>query len=122
MKKKKWLQSIPSIVLTITLLALNPAVFARDKKAEEQSGSIQSVQPEVTAEAQDKISEKRKKIIREAVAAIDKTEKALLAVEKKKTDEVLAALERVTGKLEVILPREPQLALAPLKVSVVTNE
>ncbi|MDD5580151.1 MAG: YfdX family protein [Methylobacter sp.] len=121
MNKKNGLQ-LTSILLTISLLVLNSAVFARNKKVEEPAENIQSVQPEVTAEAQGKISEKRRKIISEAVSAIDETYKALLALEEKKTDDAVAALERVTGKLEVILSREPQLTLAPLRVSVVTSD
>ena len=41
-------------------------------------------------------------------------------LDEKKADEALAALERVTGKLELILARDPKLALAPVDVEVIT--
>ncbi|CAA9889220.1 conserved hypothetical protein [Candidatus Methylobacter favarea] len=121
MNKNNWHQ-LTGILLTVILLALNSSVLAKTRKAEESSRPMQSVQTEVTPEAQDKISEKRRRIISEAVTSIEETEKALLALEAKKTDEAIAALEKVTGKLEVILSRDPQLTLAPLKVSVITSD
>lgn len=87
---------------------------------EKQEAMEESVQEDVDSDADDKVVEKRKKVLEEAVAALAETRKALRALDEKKTDEALASLEKATGKLELILAREPNLALAPTDVSVST--
>ena len=64
----------------------------------------------------------RDKLVDEAVAALRETQNALKAIDQNKTDEANAALERATGKLEIVLARTPTLALAPVDVSVVTHD
>ena len=39
-----------------------------------------------------------------------------------KKDDALAALERVTGKLDLILARDPKLALAPISVATIVRD
>ena len=87
-----------------------------------QSLTTQSVQTDVNIKTTDKVSEKRKEILTEASAAIDETKKALQALDEKNTEEALAALERATGKLELILARDPALSLAPVDIEVVTYD
>ncbi|MCG6863248.1 MAG: YfdX family protein, partial [Chromatiaceae bacterium] len=50
------------------------------------------------------------------------TANALKALDEDKPDEALAALEKATGTLELILARDPGLALAPVDVEVVTYD
>ncbi|MHA0327083.1 YfdX family protein [Sphingomonas melonis] len=50
------------------------------------------------------------------------TQNALTAIDQNKNDDAIAALERATGKLEIVLARTPTLALAPVDVSVVTHD
>jgi membrane-associated HD superfamily phosphohydrolase len=76
----------------------------------------------IQAQADREISQQRKKIVDEAVSAIQDTKKALKSLEDKKTEEAIKALERATGKLNIILARDPQLALAPIDVAVVTRD
>jgi len=54
--------------------------------------------------------------------ALAETEKALKALNDGKTDEALKALEKATGKLELILARDPGLALVPVSVDMVTYD
>ncbi|MES2205542.1 MAG: YfdX family protein [Pseudomonadota bacterium] len=68
------------------------------------------------------ITQKRKEITAEAIAAINETRHALIALDNGKKAEALKALEQVTGKLELLLARDPQLALAPTYVSAKTFE
>lgn len=65
-------------------------------------------------------TEKRKQITNEALIAINETYNALTALDKGKNSEALASLERATGKLELILVREPNLALAPMNLRAIT--
>lgn len=71
---------------------------------------------------QDQTAEKRRKIMQEASSAIAETQNALKALDSGKTNEALAALERATGKLEIVLAREPKVALAPTGVHAVTHD
>ncbi len=77
---------------------------------------------EVEKARQDQTAEKRKAIFKEAATAIRETKNALKALDEKKTKEALAALERASGKLTIILGRAPELALAPSDVNVVTYD
>jgi hypothetical protein len=70
---------------------------------------------------QDQTAEKRKQITAEAIAAVGETRNALNALDEGKKDDALAALEKTTGKLELILARNPQLVLAPTNVDEVTT-
>jgi hypothetical protein len=46
----------------------------------------------------------------------------LRALDEKKTEEAMAALERASGKLDIVLARDPRLALAPIDVGVTTYD
>ena len=60
-----------------------------------------------------KITEKRKQITSEAMDAIQETRNALKWLDENDKDKAIKALERATGKLDLILARDPSLALAP---------
>jgi hypothetical protein len=68
------------------------------------------------------VSTNRERLIAEAVSALQETQTALLAINEGQRDKALEALARATGKLEILLAREPGLALAPVDVSVVTRD
>tara|TARA_R110002167_G_scaffold8694_3_gene39798 strand:- start:23249 stop:24184 length:936 start_codon:yes stop_codon:yes gene_type:complete len=119
------LKTLSAALLSLGLSTSAPA-FAEDRalptELQVQSEATESVQLQVDAKATDQAAEKRQKITAEAVAAVNETKKALTLLDEKKTDEALAALERATGKLELILVRDPALALAPVDVEVVTYD
>jgi hypothetical protein len=81
-----------------------------------------TVQPGVDASIGEKVDEKRDDISEEAQAALQETENALRSLDEKKPKKALEALERVTGKLELLLARKPELSLAPTGVHVVTHD
>lgn len=124
MKSKKLLM-LPIAMLSMVMFVQAP-VFAEDselpEKPQEQSKAAQSVQPEVDAEAAKKAAENRKAILADAQAALNETRSALKLLEEKKPKEALTALERATGKLELIVAREPKLALAPVSSKVITHD
>ncbi|MCG6870024.1 MAG: YfdX family protein [Gammaproteobacteria bacterium] len=107
-------------------LAVSPTVFADDTappaEPQEKSAATESVQPQVNQQSAETAEETRNKIIAEATTALAETKKAVKALDEKNTEEALAALEETTGKLELILAREPSLALAPVDVEVVTYD
>lgn len=119
------LKTLPAALLSLGLIASAPA-FAEDTalpaEPQAQTEATESVQPQVDAKATNQAAETRKKITADAVAAMSETKKALKLLDEKKADEALAALERATGKLELILARAPDLALAPVDVEVITYD
>ena len=58
----------------------------------------------------------------EATEALKQTEQALKALEEERIENALSALAVTTGKLELIVAREPDLALAPTDVSVTYHD
>ncbi len=108
--------SIYASFLMLGIMSAGPAIAADAIKAQKPSEASQSVQSQVDKNIADKTAEKRKKILKEAVEAVLNTEKALVALENNKTDEALKLLETVTGKLDLIIARAPDLALAPVAI------
>lgn len=76
----------------------------------------------VNKKSNDQTVEKRKQITSEALSAVDETKNALKALDEGKNDDAIQALERVTGKLELILARDANLSLAPINVSEATYD
>ena len=66
-------------------------------------------------EAQKKqtITELEERLVREAVNAIKETKQAISAIENKDKEATIKAIERAIGQLDVILARDPDLALVP---------
>lgn len=64
----------------------------------------------------------RGELLQDAVTALQETQNALIAIDQNKQKEAIAALERATGKLEILLARTPTLALAPVDVTSVTYD
>ncbi len=106
------------LVTGLALLLAGPAMAAEQKKDATAGTARTPVEKEVRSSGNKQVSKKREAIIKEAVAALEQTRKALDAIEKKKKQEALDALALVTGKLEIVLAREPALADAPIDVRV----
>ena len=73
-------------------------------------------------DVQSKRLEKQKEVVSEAVAALHETYYALDFLSQSKSKEALASVEKATGKLEVVLARDPSLALAPVAIATHTND
>lgn len=112
-----------SVAMLAMGLMLSPQGFAAEsalpKRSEPQSPASKSVQVEVNKRTADTAAEKRKELIADAQTAIAETEKALQALREKKNKEAIDALANATGKLELVLARNPKLDLAPVNTDVV---
>ena len=100
------------------LLAWSP-VQAKESKALPHK---EQVSASLSQAAGKKVDEKRKEIIAEAVTALKETFNALKDLEAGKKDEALKALANATGKLELVVTRDPSLALAPVDVTSTTYD
>ena len=113
-------------VMSLGGLTMSAPSFAADSalppKPQAQSEASQSVQPKVDKQTADAAAEKRKKLFADATAALAETQKALKALESKNNDAALKALAEVTGKLDLIVARDPKLAQTPVATEVVTYD
>lgn len=111
------LMNLGGLALSAPSLAVESALPTTPQA---QSEASQSVQSKVDKQTADAAAEKRKKLFVDATAALAETHKALKALENRKNDEALKALAEVSGKLDLIVARDPKLAQAPLETEVVT--
>jgi len=84
--------------------------------------ATRSVEEEVQGTAEDKASKRRRELVQDAVGALDETRKALKALEGEETEAALESLAVAIGKLELVVARNPELALAPVDVQLVTHD
>jgi hypothetical protein len=108
-----------------TFLLVAPSCSEAQNKAAVKDRGSAPISAQVASEkpkATPNVSTNRERLIAEAVSALQETQTALLAINEGQRDKALEALARATGKLEILLAREPGLALAPVDVSVVTRD
>ena len=104
-----------------TLLAVTPA-FAQDTAQAPTSDTNATVSESVQDEATAKVDEKRKALIEDATLALEKTEEALTALDDDDRQGALDALAIATGKLQSVVARDPDLALAPVDVTLIRRD
>jgi hypothetical protein len=123
---KRQIYSLPMAALLGLGLMASTSAFGGESslpdQPQAQSPVTQSVQAEVDNEAANKAAEKRRKILTDASAAIEETKKALQALQDGDTESAMKALETATGKLELILARDPALGLAPVDTEVLSYD
>jgi hypothetical protein len=81
---------------------------------QQQRQAEQQARPEIEKQRKEAEQQAAQSLDKEAVAAIDETQKAIAAIAANKTDEALAAIERATGKINILLARNPATALIPV--------
>jgi len=75
-------------------------------------------QQEIEQERQKATNEAQSSLDQDAIAAIEETRNAINAIDQENTQESIQALERATGKLDILLARYPELALAPVSTQI----
>lgn len=121
-----------SLVAGTCFAGVSLAQSGRDTEqvdAQEASAQVQtndevreSVEGEVQAKGADVAAERRKSLINDAVEALDETEKALAALEEGDPEAALESLAIATGKLDLVVTRNPNMALAPIDVRLMTYD
>jgi len=107
--------------LAVTALVLINTALAETTGYSDTQGTAK-VAKEVQKKTKTEAGKQRDTIIKEAVAALAQTKKAILALEKKDKQAALDALAMVTGKLDIIIARKPDMANAPIDVRVETYD
>lgn len=78
----------------------------------------QKARPEVEQQRQQAEQRARNSLDKDAVVAVDETAKAVKALSDNHPDQALAAIERATGKINVLTARNPAAAMIPVSVEV----
>src|SRR3569833_2237231 len=86
-------------------------------KPETKSAESRSVDSSVQSEVEKAEAEKRATLLQEAASALAETHTAVAALDKKDKKAATAALERATGKLDLVIARDKNLGFAPIAVN-----
>ncbi len=106
------------LVAATGLLIGNAALATGEAATTDVTKGSVKVEKQVKDTTRSNTEKQRESIVKEAVTALEQTQKAIDALAKKNKKEALDALALVTGKLEIVLAREPELASAPIHVQV----
>ena len=91
------------------------AVYAEQDQSQQQKEAVEQ-------QTRKQTEQDRKAVIKEAVQAVRFTRDALTALDNDNTDKTLKKLEEASGKLDIVLARNPELALAPVDVQATTYD
>ena len=91
---------------------------SRPDLQKQRNDAEQQARPEIDKQRQDAQQQAEKTLDKEAISAIEETNRAVNAIAANKTEEALAAIERATGKINVLLARNPANALIPVSLQV----
>ncbi|GEM_PF-740740 len=105
----------------VVAAASAPVKSAMKTVANQQNGNA-TVKHSVAAAASKAAEQGRSTVIKEAVTALADVDKALILLDKGKKKEALDALAEATGKLELVVARDPSLTLAPVAVHVTAKD
>jgi vacuolar-type H+-ATPase subunit H len=121
MNTGQWLSKVG--IAIVGALLVSATVGGEEQTPPPQQKKVtESVQSGVDAERRDAVETKRKAILEEAISAVEETKNALSALEKNSKDEALAALQKATGKLEILVSRDPKMTLTPIDVDVIAHD
>jgi len=100
--------------LNTSAQAQGPATNPSDARAQRNA----QLNPQVEQQRRQAEQEARQSLSQEAIAAILETENAVRALSQNNAREALAAIERATDKLSVLVSRHPAAALLPVELEV----
>ena len=108
----------------IALGLVMPSAVLASKNTSNHAPESESIKVPATTDrnASAATTDLRKQISSEATAAIGETKLALTKLSQGEKEAALKSLERAAGKLDIILARDPDLALAPVNVTTTTYE
>ena len=95
-----------------------PATQPQSNLDTQRQQAEQQARPGVEKERKKAEDEAGRNLDQDAMAAISETQKAIDAIASNKSDQALAAIERATGKINVLLARNPATAIIPVTVKV----
>ncbi|GJL51343.1 MAG: hypothetical protein NPIRA01_25700 [Nitrospirales bacterium] len=118
------------IIVSTLIIALSMSQFtwangaskSNNQEPVRQDKVPSSVQSDVESKGKEEVTSKRKALVKEALTALSETKKALKALEDNRPKDALKALAEVTGQLEIVVSRDPNLAFVPIDVEVTSHD
>ena len=117
---KQYLFMFAALMITLCLVTGVAAHAANSTRAAAAPQGVAAAQVKSKLEQQRSAAKENgeKAINKDAVAAVEEARNALKAIDKGKTDQAIAAIERATGKITILTARNPAAALLPVSVEV----
>ncbi len=114
------------ILIVMSILLATVGAFAQSNQTQTTSEAVdkasnlglESGELQKSIDNAQEEAKSQNKIIEEAVSAIKFANDAVADLDKKDSDAALKALEAATGKLEIVVATNPDLALAPVDVAI----
>ena len=118
------------LTFVVTSLAVTPVMAAPQGKIEPAKAMAQTHKPKpegaqtkaVNSEMDSAEAAKRKQLLATAQSAVSEANNALQALDANNPPKAISDLELATGKLELVIAQNPNLALAPVGVSTVVHD
>jgi hypothetical protein len=85
----------------------------------QQQEAEQQFRPDIEAQRQQNEAQAKGTLDQDAIAAVGFTGEAIKLITENKKDDALASIERATGKINILIARNPASALIPVSVEVV---
>jgi hypothetical protein len=111
---------ISTLAILASYLLACSIVFADDTTKTSDGDRAQAqakANPQIEKQRQEAEQQASKALDKDAQAAIDETNKAIKAISDGKTSDAIAALERATGKINILVGRNPANALIPVQLN-----
>ena len=86
--------------------------------SQQQQDAERQVRPEVEKQRNEQNRQAQSMLNQDAIAAIDQTQHAINAIAAGKKQEALSDIEKATGKINILVARNPATALIPVEVEV----
>ena len=122
MKEQKQIRQTVICLLAAGAMLFTTTAMAQGSADKAKAAATTKVSKEVKNKTREAATEKRATVIKEAVTALAQTKNAIKALDKKDKQKALDALAVVSGKLDIVLAREPDMANAPIDVRVETYD
>ncbi|MHB9147749.1 MAG: YfdX family protein [Candidatus Amoebophilus sp.] len=110
------------VIVVLIILAYSSTLYAETVS----DRNFKATQAQIESQARSEVEEHRKEaeknakdaIVKEAVVVIEETKKAINFIQKKQNKEALEAIERATGKTDILVARYPKVALLPVEYKI----
>ena len=122
MKERKHFRQTMICLLAAGAMLFTTTAMAQAGTDKTKAAATAKVSKEVKSKTREAATKKRATVIKEAVTALAQTKKAIEALDKKDKQKALDALAVVSGKLDIVIAREPDMANAPIDVRVETYD
>lgn len=106
-----------ALLLSVSVNAIAQEPEMDSAAPESQIEATEAVGESVGEKAGDEVVKKRAELLSEAIEALEQTKAAIENLENDDGDKALDALAAATGRLDILLARDPGLALAPVEVA-----